>query len=122
MKPPAGAIRATGFPLACASGERRESDPRGRAIASGLVLRGGCAIPCAHAVLLFERLGWEDAPLHLTRLFACLICVASGRVRAKRHAGDVAGLRIVAWVAVALAGGWPLLFPGIIVWVVLDSP
>ena len=103
-------------PLSYEPARRGES---GRPWARAFLFSGGYALACVPAVFLFERMRWWEAPLHITSFGACVICAVSA-VRylwASRKDSDGGGgggvaprhTRTLAYVAVALAGGFLLL-------------
>ncbi len=79
------------------------------------------ALACFPAVLLFEHLGWPETLLHLTAFLACVVCVVSALkyLLSTRHAGGRGTLmgvptRTLAYVAMALAGGFLLFVVAIV--------
>lgn len=88
----------------------------------GFLLSGFYALACIPAVFIFERFQWDEAPLHITSLFACIICVASAitylrscRASAGNEVESRGGIRTLAWLAIVLAGGFLLLFALVVV-------
>ncbi len=82
----------------------------------GFLLSGVYALGCIPAVFIFEHFRWEDAPLHITSFFACIICLVSavmylwtGRAAAGENVETSGGTRTLAYIAIALAGGFLLL-------------
>lgn len=86
------------------------------------LLSGGYALACIPAVFLFEHIGWEDAPLHITSFLACIICAVSAAMylNASRASMDgatraVKTMRMIAYLALALTAGFLLLCAALIV-------
>jgi hypothetical protein len=82
----------------------------------GFLLSGVYALACIPAVFVFEHLRWEEAPLHITSFFACIVCVISaimylwsGRAAGGESVGASSRTRTLAYIAIALAGGFLLL-------------
>jgi uncharacterized membrane protein YqhA len=91
---------------------RRPASPWARAF----ILSGAYALACIPAVFVFERLGWSEAPLHTSSFFACILCVISASMYLWTTRASVTGesprhhvTKILAYIALALAGGFLLL-------------
>ena len=119
--PPA---RAPETPLEYATPRRADGRRGGsqRQWAWGFLLSGVYALACIPAVFIFEHLKWEDAPLHMTSFFACIVCVVSavmylwtGRAAAGENVEPSGGTRTLAYIAIALAGGFLLLWVIVVV-------
>jgi hypothetical protein len=89
---------------------------------SGLI-----ALACIPTVFLFEHFDWWEAPVHGTSFCACILCVLSAvmyllLVRGSADRATLFGLptRTLAYLAVALAGGFLLLLAAIIVLMALS--
>lgn len=83
------------------------------------LVAGSYALACAPAILVVERLGWSQRPLHLTQLIAVVLCVIAGIVFLRRSRGSpFARQRWLATGAVVIGCLW-LAFVAW-VWVSLD--
>ncbi|MHC5211833.1 MAG: hypothetical protein ACYTG2_14025 [Planctomycetota bacterium] len=77
---------------------------------------GGLALLCAPAILVAERLGWDQRPFHTAQLAATLACLLAsiGFLRATR--GEPRGWPRALAVGAALLSG---LWLGLVGWVLL---
>jgi len=75
------------------------------------LIAGGYALLCAPAILVAERYGWSEAPLHSTQLLATLICFVSSAAFMLSTTGSSSGWeRSLSAVALILSGLWLAFF------------
>jgi cytochrome b subunit of formate dehydrogenase len=71
------------------------------------LVSGSYALACIPAILVVERLGWNQRPLHLTQWIAVVICAIAGSVFLwGTRSSPFDRLRWLAIVAVVLGSFW----------------
>lgn len=91
--------------------------------AASFLITGVYALLCLPAVFVFEHFRWRERPLHTSVFLACVACVAAAamhlRVSAIGASNPSRGWRVtrrLAWVAIALAGGYLALVIAVVAW------
>jgi hypothetical protein len=72
-----------------------------------LLVMGFYALGCAPAILIAERFGWSQWPLHSSQLLAVVVCLLAGLGFLWSTRGDrIRGFRLLAMLAVGASGLW----------------
>src|SRR5207248_2304363 len=90
--------------------------------AMSFIVSGVIALACIPTVFVFEHFRWEEASVRITSFAATTVCACSAgmyllTVRRRVDYATIAGIRTrtLAYLAVALAGGFLLLVAGMLV-------